>query len=143
MLPVAAIAAVYAGHLICWRSIPLARRSRTNNEEATATNMRANMIACTGSLALGRPSMPSGLEIDPRLKITPGVNACQIAHIDVRSRVSHTNHLQLLPGNRPSGKSTSESTRQPMNRTHTQHVTQASALPAGSVPGCTDRKSVV
>ena len=51
---------------------PLARRSRTNSDEATTTNMRANMIACTGSLAFGKPSIPSGLRIDPRLKMTPG-----------------------------------------------------------------------
>src|SRR5918994_6999889 len=126
MLPVAAMAAVYVGHLICWRSIPLDRRNRTNSDEATATNIRANMIACTGSLAFGKPSIPSGLRIDSRLKITPGVNACQTDPNDVRSRVSHTNHLQLLPGNRPSGNSTSESTRQPMNRIHTQEAIHAS-----------------
>ena len=97
------------------------------------------MIAWTGSLAFDKPSIPSGLWIVPRPTITPGENACQTAPLTLKSRVSHANHFQRLSGKCPSGKNRSESSIQPMNRTHTQEVSQARASPAGTVSGCARR----
>src|SRR3712207_5520840 len=38
MMPIGTIATAYANHLICWRSTPIARRSRTNSNEAARVN---------------------------------------------------------------------------------------------------------
>jgi hypothetical protein len=47
-VPPAATTAVKAGHLIFWRSIPLAWRNRSTKVETAATNNRASMIVWTG-----------------------------------------------------------------------------------------------
>src|SRR5215208_270876 len=104
------------------------------NVETAATNKRTDMMA-VGLSALGRPSIPSGLRIDPRLPITPGENATQSAPTIVTNTVSHANHLQRLLGNRPLGNSRSERTIQPIYGIHTQEENQASASPAGSELG--------
>src|SRR5215218_1316993 len=130
---------VKAGHLICWRSIPLARRSRTTKVERAATNKRASMMVWTGLKPLGRASIPSGLRIDPRLPITPGENATQTAPAIVTSTVSHANHLQRLLGGRPLGNNKSESAIQPAYIIHAQEASQARASPAGSEVGCASR----
>src|SRR5215208_6715433 len=110
---------VKAGHLICWRSIPLARRRRTTKVE--------------------RPSIPSGLGIDPRLPITPGENATQTAAAIVKNTLSHGNHLQPLLGGRPLGNNKSESAIQPAYSIHAQEASQARASPAGSEVGWASR----
>src|SRR5215212_4556347 len=123
---------VKAGHLICWRSIPLARRSRTTNVETAAKNKRASMMVWTGLKPLGRRSIPSGLRIDPRLPITPGETATQTAPAIVKNTLSHANHLQRLLGSRPLGNNKSESAIQPAYSIHAQEANQARASPAGS-----------
>src|SRR5215210_6074163 len=138
-VPPAPTTAVKAGHLICWRSIPLVRRSRNPNVETAATNKRAGMMVWTGLLPLGRPSIPSGLRIDPRLPIAPGESATQTAPAIVTSTLSHANHLQRLLGNSPLGNNRSERTIHPIDGIHVQEASQASASPAGSESGRASR----
>src|SRR5215218_5689621 len=130
---------VKAGHLSCWRSIPLARRSRTTKVETAATNKRASMMVWTSLKPLGSPSIPSGLRIDSRLPITPGENATQTAPAIVTSTLRYASHLQRLLGSRPSGNNNSESAIQPVYEIHAQEASQARASPAGSEVGCASR----
>src|SRR5215217_6775132 len=130
---------VKAGHLICWRSIPLARRSRSTIVETAATNKRASMMVWTGLKPLGGPSIPSGLRMDPRLPITPGENATQTAPAIVKNTLSHANHLQRLLGSRPLGNNKRESAIQPQYSIHAQETSQASASPAGREVGWASR----
>src|SRR5215216_4299246 len=139
LLPATTTTTVTAGHLICWRSIPLARRRRTTKVERAATNKRASMMVWTGLKPLGRASIPSGLRIDPRLPITPGENATQTAPAIVKNTLSHANHLQRLLGSRPLGNNKSESAIQPVYEIHAQEASQARASPAGSEVGCASR----
>src|SRR5215211_3416656 len=97
------------------------------------------MMVWSGLYPLGRPSIPSGLRMDPRLPITPGESATQTAPAIVTSTLSHASHLQRLLGNRPLGNNRSERTAHPIDRIHTQEASQASASPAGSESGRASR----
>jgi hypothetical protein len=118
---------------------PKAKKVLASVEWTPATNKRANMIVWAGLQALGRPSIPSGLRIDPRPPITPGDNATHTAPPIVKSTLSHAIHLHPLLGKCPLGNIRSESTIQPGARIHTQDSSQPSTSPAGRELGCTSR----
>src|SRR5215211_8652847 len=97
------------------------------------------MMVWTGLKPLGRPSIPRGLRIGPRLPITPGENATQTAPAIVKNTLSHANHLQRLLGSRPLGNNKNESAIQPLYSIHIQEANQARASPVGSDLGCASR----
>src|SRR5919112_1293662 len=130
MTPLIATAVAYANHLICWRSILPACRSRASIDEApTATS--AYMNASIALEALGNPSIPSGLwrVLD---RIRPGDNAAKIAAGKSTIAVNRTNHRQRALGSLPLGNSRSKNTTRPRPPTHIQELSQANASLAGS-----------
>src|SRR5918999_2112449 len=130
MTPLIATAVAYANHLICWRSILPAYRSRASIEDApTATS--AYMNASIALEAFGNPSIPSGLwrVLD---RIRPGENAAKTAAGKRAIAVNQANHRQRALGSLPLGNSKSKYTMRPRPPTHTHEVSQANTSPAGS-----------
>src|SRR5918998_3195387 len=137
MTPLIATAVAYANHLICWRSILPACRSRASIDEApTATSAYIN--ASIALEALGNPSIPSGLwrVLD---RIRPGDNAAKVAAGKSTIAVNQANHRQRALGSLPLGNSKSKNTIRPRPPTHTQEVSQAAASIPRSDPGGTSR----
>src|ERR687889_892901 len=130
MTPLIATAVAYANHLICWRSILPACRSRASIEDAPTT-MSAYMNASIALETFGSPSIPSGfwrvLE-----RIRPGDNSARIAAGKSTIAVNQANHRQRALGKLPLGNSRSKNTMRPRPPTHTHEVNQANTSPAGS-----------
>src|SRR5215217_3860430 len=125
MTPLIATAVAYANHLICWRSILPARRSRASIEDAPTTTS-AYMNASTALEALGSPPIPSGLwRVLERIR--PGDNAAKIAAGKSAIAVNRANHRQRALGSLPLGNSRSKNTIRPRPPTHTHEVSQANA----------------
>src|SRR5918998_1631254 len=130
MTPLIATAVAYANHLICWRSILPAWRSRASIEDAPTTT-RAYMNASIALEAFGSLSIPSGL-LRVLDRIRPGDNAPKIAAGKSTIAVNWANQRQRALGSLPFGNSKSKNTIRPRPPTHTQEVNQANASPAGS-----------
>src|SRR5215211_4165005 len=130
MTPLIATTVAYANHLICWRSILPAWRSRHSIEDAPTT-ISAYMNASIVLEAFGSSSIPSGLwrVLD---RIRPGDNAARVAAGKSTSAVNLANHRQRALGSLPSGNSKSRNTTRPRPPTHTQEFSQANASPPGS-----------
>src|ERR687890_2105754 len=130
MTPLIATAVAYANHLICWRSILPAWRSRASIEDAPTTTS-AYMNASTAFEAFGSSSIPSGLwrVLD---RIRPGDNAPKVAAGKSTIAVNRANHRQRALGSLPLGNSKSKNTMRPRPKTQTHEVSQANASPAGS-----------
>src|SRR5215211_6211938 len=98
--------------------------------------MRDNNSPSAGLYTFGRPSMPSGLWIEPKpISIFPGESAAMSVASKIESTLNHTNHLQRALGNRPLGNSRTNSPLRPSWGANSQEHTQAAASPAGSDPG--------
>src|SRR5215210_658369 len=132
MTPLITTTVAYANHLICWRSIVPAWRSRASIEDAPTT-MSAYMNASISLEAFGSPSIPSGL-LRVLERIRPGDNAPKIAAGRSTIAVNRANHRQRKLGSLPLGNSKSKNTIRPRPPTHTHEVNQANASPAGSDP---------
>src|SRR5215218_2355215 len=130
MTPLITTTVAYANHLICWRSILPACRSRASIEEAPTTTS-AYMNASISLEAFGSPSIPSGL-MRVLERIRPGDNAVRIAAGKSANAVNRANHRQRALGRVPLGNSKSKNTIMPRPPTHIHEVSQANVSPAGS-----------
>src|SRR5918998_4391677 len=130
MTPLIATAVAYANHLICWRSILPAWRSRASIEDAPTTTS-AYMNASISLEAFGSPLIPMGL-MRVLERIRPGENAAKIAAGRSTIAVNQANHRQRVLGRLPLGNSRSKYTMRPRPKTHTHEVSQANASPTGS-----------
>src|SRR5215204_1379947 len=130
MTPLITKTVAKANHLICWRSIVPAWRSRASIEDAPTTTS-AYMNASIALEAFGSPSIPSGLwrVLD---SIRPGDNAPKTAAGKSAIAVNRANHRQRALGSLPLGNSKSKNTIRPRPKTHTHEVSQANASPARS-----------
>src|SRR5918994_289398 len=130
MTPLITKTVAKANHLICWRSIDPACRSRASIEDAPTTTS-AYMNASISLEAFGSPLIPSGL-MRVLERIRPGDNAPKMAAGRSTIAVNQATHRQRVLGSLPLGNSRSKYTIRPRPKTHTHEVSQANASPAGS-----------
>src|SRR5829696_9680708 len=123
-----------ANHLTCWRSIPLERIRRTNND-AAAVSTRAYRIVSTGFMTLAATSMPRGLLTESNRAAVSGQNATATVPPATTRATSHANGRQRGEGSLPSGNSNARNMKGPKCTTHTHEETQASASPPGNTLG--------
>src|SRR5919107_2802930 len=120
-----------ANYLTCWRSIPLERIRRTNND-AAAVSARVYKIVSIGFMTLAATSMPRGLVTESNRAAVPGQSATATAPPRTTRATSEANGRQRGDGSLPSGKSSARNIKGPKCTTHTQEETQASASPPGN-----------
>src|ERR687898_3559033 len=120
-----------ANHLTCWRSIPLERIRRTNND-AAAVSARAYRIVSTGFTTLAATSMPRGLVMESNRAAVPGQSATATAPPATTRATSAANGRQRGEGSLPSGNRSARNMKGPKCITHTQEEIQASASPPGN-----------
>src|SRR5215208_2157103 len=132
MTPLITKTVAKANHLICWRSIDPACRSRASIEDAPTTTS-AYMNASISLEAFGSPLIPMGL-MRVLERIRPGDSAAKIAAGRSTIAVNQANHRQRVLGSLPLGNSKSKNTTRPRPPTHIQELSQANASPAGSDP---------